>query len=173
MQPIYIPQLTKAPEQTWKLTVDEYLPDLETLTPAQGQLQVTHQGNYLEVKAKAEAIMTLTCDRCLQQYNHRLTVNTSELIWLQEPIDEEDLPLEREVSLDELVETLDPQSHFQPDAWLYEQFCLIIPQRQLCDRNCPGIEVQDNPQQTSSPGSEQKRDRRWSSLEALRSNLPN
>ncbi|NJO40506.1 MAG: DUF177 domain-containing protein [Cyanobacteria bacterium CRU_2_1] len=166
MEAIYIPQLTRAPEQTEKVEVQDYLLDLETLTPIQGYVQVTHRGNYLEVLGNAEAIVTLTCDRCLQQYNHRLAVDTSELIWLQAPADDvEEEGLEREIAYDDLVETLNPQGYFKPDEWLYEQFCLAIPQRQLCDQRCPGIPIGDS--QPSKPVV----DRRWASLENLKNHL--
>lgn len=168
MEAIYIPQLTKAPEQTERLQVSDYLLDLETLTPVQGQIKVTHRGNYLEVSAQAEAIMTLTCDRCLQQYNQRLTVNTSELIWLNEAEDELEIAnVEREVAVEDLVETLHPQGYFRPDEWLYEQLCLEIPQRQLCDQSCPGIQIEN------TTSSESASDRRWASLEALKRQLSN
>lgn len=168
MDPIYIPQLVKAPEQTERIDVQDYLPDLETLTPVQGQMKVTHHGNYLEVSAQAETIMTLTCDRCLQQYNYRLNVDASELIWLEEPHDEPDLGLaEREVALADLVETLPPQGYFRPNEWLYEQLCLEIPQRQLCDQTCQGIPLAD--QAVAQPSV----DRRWASLEALKQHISN
>jgi uncharacterized protein len=166
MEAIHIPGLLKRPEQTEVIEVNEFLPDLETLTPVRGRLQVTHQGNYLEVSAQTETIMTLTCDRCLQQYNHRLTVEASELVWLDELADQPDNgPLERETSLEDLIESLPPHGYFQPDAWLYEQLCLAIPPRKLCDQDCPGIPVTDN-------GSSAPTDRRWNALEALKRQLP-
>jgi uncharacterized protein len=166
MEPIYIPHIARAPEQTYQIPVQEKLLDLETLTPVQGAIEVRHGGNFLEVKAKAEAIMTLTCDRCLQQYNHRLVVNAKELLWLQEPAEDENDPMvEHEVALDDLVESLPPQGHFRPDEWLYEQFCLGIPQRQLCDRRCPGIPVEPSVE----PG--KAVDRRWASLESFKNQL--
>jgi uncharacterized protein len=70
---------------------------------------------------------------------------------------------EREVALGDLVESLPPQGHFRPDEWLYEQFCLAMPQRQLCDRQCPGIAV-EQPEGKAI-------DRRWASLESLKSHL--
>ncbi len=164
MEAIYIPQLVRAPEQTERFPIADYLPDLETLTPVQGEVVVSHRGNYLEVKGRAEAIVTLTCDRCLQQYNHRVNVKTAELIWLQKVEDDPDADLlEREVAFEDLVETLDPEGYFQPTAWLYEQFCLAIPPRQLCDARCPGIQIESN-QPTAV-------DRRWASLESLKKNL--
>ncbi|WP_250123135.1 YceD family protein [Chroococcidiopsis sp. CCMEE 29] len=167
MEPIYIPQLTKAPEQTELIQVQEVLPGLETLTPVRGQLQVKHHGNYLEVSAKAETIVTLSCHRCLQQYNHRLAVDTSEIIWLDPAADQpDDGPLERELAVEDLVEKLPPNGYFYPSEWLYEQMCLEIPQRQLCDAFCTGIQT------STQVSSEQPVDQRWSSLEALKKQLP-
>lgn len=169
MDAIYIPQLAKALEQSEKIQVKDYLPGLETLTPVQGYVKVTHRGNYLEVSGKAETIMTLTCDRCLQQYNHRLALKTSELIWLQEPEEDpdEDL-LEREVPLEDLVESISPQGYFHPGEWLYEQLCLEIPPRKLCDEQCQGIQLGDSLPQ---PVEDTTRDRRWASLEAFKNQL--
>lgn len=166
MERIHIPWLLKLPEHTDVIQVNEFLPGLETLTPVRGSLQVTHQGNYLEVSAQAETIITLSCDRCLQQYNHRLILDASELVWLDESADKPDAgALERETLLEDLVEALPPQGHFQPDVWLYEQLCLAIPPRQLCDQQCPGIQITDQ-------GSTTPTDRRWNALEALKRQLP-
>lgn len=167
MEAIYIPQLIKAPEQTEVLQVEEFLPGLDTLTPIRGQVRVQHRGNYLDVSAKAETIITLTCHRCLQQYNYRLAVDPSEIIWLDAAADKlEDIPLEQEIAVEDLVETLPPQGYFYPSEWLYEQLCLEIPQRQVCDTNCAGIQV------AHQERIEKSVDQRWSSLEALRKNLP-
>ncbi|HYW20133.1 MAG TPA: YceD family protein [Nodularia sp. (in: cyanobacteria)] len=167
MDAIFIPQIITAPEQTEEIQVQEFLPGLESLTPVRGLLRVQHQGNYLEVSSQAETIITCTCNRCLQQYNQRLTVNTKEVIWLDEAANQiEDLPLEREVVMEDLVETLSPKGYFYPSEWLYEQMCLAIPQRQLCNLDCPGILNVD------ADGSENPGDSRWASLEALKKQLP-
>lgn len=169
MKPINIPQLTKAPEQTEAIEFQDFIEELETLTPIRGRLQVTHHGNYLEVKARAETIITLTCHRCLQQYNHRLILNASEIIWIDEAANQPDEgPLERETALEDLVETLSPNGYFYPNEWMYEQLCLEIPSRQLCDSACEGIELTP-----SSPGGAQPlADRRWAALEQLKKQLP-
>lgn len=166
MDAIYIPHLAKAPQQTQTLEFNAHLPDLETLTPVRGTLIVSHRGNYLEVQANAETIITLACDRCLNHYNHRLVVDTSELIWLQESPEAFDgEALELEVELENLVEALPPQGHFHPDEWLYEQLCLAIPPQQLCDNACPGIAVQ------RSEAAHPPVDRRWSALSQLKDQL--
>ncbi|MBW4554222.1 MAG: DUF177 domain-containing protein [Aphanocapsa sp. GSE-SYN-MK-11-07L] len=170
MERIYIPQVATAPQQTQVVAVKEFLPGLETLTPLQGQLSVAHRGNFLEVTAQVESIITLTCDRCLQQYNHRLTCQVSELIWLQAPdLAEPEKPgLEVEVALEDLVETLPPQAHFDPTDWLYQQVCLALPDRRLCDLECAGIPVDD---QDNRNAELQPVDRRWANLEALKKQL--
>ena len=167
MEPIHIPRLMRALEQTETIQFDEPISGLETLTPVQGAIRIAHRGNFLEVSAKAETIITLTCDRCLQQYNYRLSINPTELIWLDETADEVDpILLDQELDSDDLVETLSPQGYFNPGIWLYEQLCLEIPQRQLCDAQCRGIEVPRS-QEPTQPAI----DRRWSGLEALRNQL--
>lgn len=167
MDAIFIPQLTKAPERTEEIQVQDFLPGLETLTPVRGTIRVQHQVNYLEVSGQAEAIITCTCNRCLQQYNQRLVVDTKEIIWLDATANQpQDLPLEREVAVEDLLETLPPDGYFYPSEWLYEQMCLALPQRQLCDRNCPGIVS------SGADSSEKPVDNRWASLEALKKQLP-
>ncbi len=167
MDAIFIPQLTQAPERTEEIQVKEFLSDLETLTPVRGEIKVQHQGTYLEVSGQAEAIITCTCSRCLQQYNQRLKVNTKEIIWLDENAGlEEDLPLEREVLVEDLVETISANGFFDPGEWLYQQMCLAIPQRPLCDRKCPGI-ISD-----ANSITENQVDRRWASLEGLKKHFP-
>ena len=166
MEAIYIPQLTKSPQATEVIDFNEVLPDLETLTPVQGTLQVTHQGSYLEVSAHAETIVTLICDRCLQQYNYRLKITPHELIWLSEsgPPDATEL-LEQEITSDDLVETLSPRGHFHPTTWIYEQLCLELPQKKLCEQSCAGIQPPQSAAEVTPT------DQRWSSLESLKQML--
>ena len=165
MEAIYIPQLLKAPERKRELKLDDSIPGLESLTPVRGTITIRHGGNFLEIILKAETIVTLVCDRCLQNYNSRLAVDTSELIWLEasEP-DMENLPLEREVSLENLSESLNPNGHFDPEQWLYEQFSLAFPLRKLCGENCQGAAK-------TTTDNHDVVDSRWASLASLKDQL--
>ena len=168
MDKVYIPQLLQQPEKTLKLEIDTSFPELNTLTPVRGEVTMVHQGTYLEVQAVAETIVTLTCHRCLQSYNHRVSLAPHELIWLEPDPDPTALPLEREVGVDELVETLPPNGYFYPATWLYEQVCLALPQRQVCDANCPGIAV---PEAEDQQVGGNPVDSRWSVLSQLQRQL--
>ncbi|MBD0337249.1 MAG: DUF177 domain-containing protein [Cyanobacteria bacterium Co-bin13] len=164
---VYIPNLLQAPEKTKSIDIETHYPELETLTPVRGEVTVTHQGNYLEVQGKGETIITLACHRCLQNYNHRLSVAPRELIWLEDlDAEAESYPLEREVAVEDLVETLPPNGYFSPESWLYEQLCLALPQQQICSADCQGISLQQ------SNGGASDVDRRWSALAQLRVHLP-
>jgi uncharacterized protein len=163
MRAIHIPQILNAPNKTVSIDVAEHLPDLETLTPVKGEMSVTHQGTYLEIKGVASAIMTLECDRCLQSYNTRIQVNASEMVWLEEaPVEP---ALDKEVDLEDLIESLSPQGNFNPGEWLYEQMCLAIPQKKICRPDCEGIEI------TSNPPLQEDIDHRWAALSSLKQQL--
>lgn len=161
MQAIYIPHLLKATDRTRSLQFETTFQNLETLTPVRAEVSVRHGTTFLEVQGVASTIVTLTCDRCLQQYNHRVAVDAREIIWLDEAA-AQDLPLEQEVSAEELVESLSPHGYFEPETWIYEQVCLQLPQRQICDASCQGLKVEES--QPTRPVV----DERWSALEALK-----
>lgn len=164
MEPIYIPHIAQRRDRTWVIPLLEQFPELETLTPVKGEVRVVHQGNYLQVSGQIETIVTLMCDRCLQQYNYRLSLEPSELIWLDEAavgqLDWE-IPGDEELDPEAVAEALSPYGHFQPHQWVYEQVCLALPVQKLCQQDCPGIPVEI---EEPSPLTDQ----RWASLVSLK-----
>lgn len=170
MEPLYLPQLANRQDRTLEVIVDQTISEFETLTPVRGKITVKHGGTYLEASAQAETIITLKCDRCLQQYNHKLILETSEIIWLEAESEEPaKRGLEVKNDLEDLVESLPPDGHFPPEAWLYEQLCLSLPLRRLCNQDCVGIIPVPAP---IPPTPEVKVDRRWGALESLKDRLP-
>jgi uncharacterized protein len=171
MEPLYIPHLLTRTEKTLEIIVDQQIPEFETLTPVRGKITVRHGGTFLDVAAYTETIVTLTCDRCLRQYNHKLLLNTSEIIWLDAAANAPYMgPSEVHSELEELIETLPPDGHFQPETWLYEQLCLSLPHRQLCAQDCQGIApVESQIPQAAEP--QVSLDSRWGVLETLKNQL--
>ena len=168
MKLISIASLLKKTDQTELIKFEEFVLGLETLTPVKGYLRVTHHGNYLEVKGKSETIITLTCDRCLTQYNYKLVINPKELIWLNKVTTQKELfHIEAENSVEHLVETLPPDGDFNPKKWVYDQVCLAVPPRRLCDNNCQGIKL------SGTNGTSSVLDRRWAALESIKRQLNN
>jgi uncharacterized protein len=168
MQPLHIPQLANRQDRTLEIIVDTLIPEFATLTPVRGKIIVKHGGTFLDVAAQAETIITLKCDRCLQQYNHKLVLDTTEIIWLEEPAEEPDRKgMEIRTDLDELVDSLSPEGHFDPTVWLYEQLCLSLPLRQLCATDCAGIIPPSEPDPEPSEA-QQLLDSRWGILGTLK-----
>jgi uncharacterized protein len=167
IEQIYIPQLLKIAEHKQTIIFDDQISGLQTLTPIRGNICINHRGNFLEVELSADTILTLTCDRCLQTYNHRLTVNTSEIIWLnyQEEKDVH-IPLEREIIQDDLWESLPPDGYFPVENWIYEQLSLAMPLRQLCGKNCQApVNLKEDKDKDNLI------DDRWSALAYLKSQI--
>ena len=162
MEKLYIPQIAKAVEATEEFEFKEFIEGLETLTPVQGFIIVHHVGAFLEVRAKASTIITLTCDRTLAQFNYRLAIDTSEMIGLAEPLPEREYPKEREIETDDLVESLSPNGYFDPTTWLYEQLILAIPYPKIAP-DAPALELTD----TNNSTLDISVDKRWSVLSSL------
>ncbi|MGB0560634.1 MAG: YceD family protein [Spirulinaceae cyanobacterium] len=161
MKPLYIPQIRQATDARIELDVDQTIPGLETLTPVRGEMAVSHHLSYLDVRATVETIATLVCHRCLKHYNHRLQVDIQELIWLDEPVPEEE---RTDLHNGDFSETLSPQGYFDPINWLYEQLSLATPLQQICGDSCAGMAA-DLSQTEPQP------DSRWAGLAALRQQL--
>ncbi len=163
MEKLYIPQIARAVESTESFEFKESIAGFETLTPVQGFISVYHGGSFIEVSAKASAIVTLTCDRTLVQFNYRLAIDTSEMILLAEPLPESEYQKEREIETGDLVESLSPNGYFDPAAWLYEQLILAIPYPKIAP-DAPALDLTDA---NSTPNSEVSVDKRWEILSSL------
>jgi uncharacterized protein len=162
--PIPLIQLLQSPERSVRYELDEHLPDLDSLTPVQGWVHVKHRTNYLEVSTEAKTIVTLTCNRCLCQYNHRIDLTLEEVIWLDALEDSLADLLDTDIEEGDLVEKLPPDGDFDSLQWVYEQLCLALPSQQLCREDCPGIDIKD-----SNPPP--PKDKRWAALEQLKQQL--
>ena len=150
--------------KTW--VFEGYLDALPSLIPLRGEIQAEHHGNVLAVEAELNTIVTLSCDRCLGQFNQQLSASPSELIWLgDQPPTEDQLQLSAEISdLEGLVETLDPRGNFDPQQWAFEQLNLQLPVVNDCGETCPGAptfnqEVVANDEPATDP--------RWEALRRL------
>lgn len=171
LRPVAIQELSGLAEgRRWEL--DQPLPQLASLTPVRGHVQAIHRGNVLEVQGEANTIVTLCCDRCLQHFNHPLSFQSHELLWLGEEARQQGLEtslIEQGESVldldpDALSESLDPRGSFDPAHWTFEQLSLQLPVVNRCGPDCPG---------PASWGSATSGiDPRWAALQALQHGDP-
>jgi uncharacterized protein len=161
LRPIRLSDLRQMPDQTQELQFRQFFSGFESLTPVEGSLEVSHRGHFLEVSAEARTIVTLTCHRCLQQFNHRLHLEVEEIILIRDP---EPLPLELELQDEEdLLESLPPHGELDVEDWMYQHLHLEMPRQLPCRPDCPGIAVE-------SPAPEV--DPRWAALASLLEDSP-
>ena len=168
LRPVAIQELSGLADGR-RLELDQTLPELASLSPVRGHVQAIHRGNLLEVQGEANTIVTLCCDRCLQQYNHPLNFRSQELLWLgeaarqqgmQERIVLEDASEVLDLDPDALSESLDPNGCFDPAHWTYELLSLQLPTVNRCGSDCPGPAIWSSDAQGGDP--------RWAKLNQLR-----
>jgi uncharacterized protein len=166
LRPVAIQELSGlAAGRRWEL--DQHLPQLESLTPVRGHVQAIHHGTVLEVEGKATTIVTLCCDRCLQHFNHPLSAQSHELLWLGEQARQQGLESSLieggetvlDLDPDALSESLDPHGVFDPAHWIFEQLSLQLPAVNRCGPSCPGPASWGTGDGAIDP--------RWAALQAL------
>ncbi|MFM8605610.1 MAG: YceD family protein [Cyanobium sp.] len=139
--------------------VEQPIAGLASLTPVRGSLRAEHHGNALEVEGRADTIVTLCCDRCLQHFNHPLRVDCRELLELAGA---PTATLEADILVgDDLDDRLDPRGSFDPERWLFEQLSLQLPLVKRCGDDCLGPPAW-------AGGAAEAGDPRWAALTALR-----
>lgn len=170
LQPIGLRELRlRSDGQHW--LIDQPIAGLDSLTPVRGELLALHHGNVLELQSKAETIVTLCCDRCLQAFNQPLRLAVRELLELEaSPADGpgETMAMAGRISSDSLAprgddldDRLTANGVFDPERWLFEQLQLLLPPVNHCGAACPGPA-------RWSVGAELD-DPRWAALRTLRS----
>ncbi len=159
LKPIRLSELRQSPQKTQEVHFRQFFRGFESLTPVQGSLRVSHRGHFLEVSAQAKTIVTLTCHRCLQQFNHRLNLDVEEIILIREP---RPLPLELELQDEELLESLPPDGELDVEDWIYQHLHLEMPYQLPCRPECKGIVIEPIQKQP---------DPRWAVLGSLAAQL--
>ena len=152
--------------------VEGELDELPSLTPVRGHVSAEHRGNVLAVEGKLSTIVTLCCDRCLNQFNQSLSCTPAELIWLgEEQPTADELELSGEVAeMEGLVDVLDPRGQFDPQQWAFEQLNLLLPVVNHCGDHCPGPPGLQ--QQPLIPDTKTKVvDPRWQALQQLQQQI--
>ncbi|MBM5806156.1 MAG: DUF177 domain-containing protein [Cyanobacteria bacterium M_surface_10_m2_179] len=169
LQPVPLQELRPlADGRHWQ--VNQLLSELDSLTPVRGELTAVHRGNILEVSGQASTIITLRCDRCLQHFNHPLSFQHHEVVWLGDQARlqgiDADAVLEGgsevlELDPDALTESIDPSGSFDPEHWVFEQLSLQLPLVNRCGSDCPGPEL------LGAPAPTEPIDPRWAALKKL------
>ncbi|MDX2271710.1 MAG: DUF177 domain-containing protein [Cyanobacteriota bacterium] len=162
LKPIRLDDLQRLPRQTYTQTFQQFIEGFASLIPVTGQVAITHRGNFLQANGQANTIVTLSCHRCLQQFNHRLAIQFEEILWIEDPA-AHPLPQELEIAPEDLMERIAPHAEFDLTDWVYQHLYLQLPDHLACRADCPGIPVSASP----SPPPQPSVDPRWAALRRL------
>jgi uncharacterized protein len=158
---IYLPHLASRKPPVLTVDIEENFPSLSSLTPVRGQVTVSHRGSFLEIKGHAQTITSLTCHRCLCQYNHRLEADIDEIVWLKE------VDKAGEDELEDLDEHLTEDGTLEVHDLVYQHLSLNLPFQNICTPNCIGIlPAQTDALEGSDPSD--RLDQRWEALKKLK-----
>ena len=150
--------------KTWIL--EGFLDELDSLTPIRGTIVAEHQGEALSVKGDFHTVISLICDRCLENFTQPLKVDSKELIFIGE---EKELAIA--IEFNDFSDCISPCNSFDPQRWVFEQLSLQLPLLNNCGNNCAGVSNQKaNPQIYSNNSGENdlnQLDPRWSELKKL------
>ncbi|WP_071590748.1 DUF177 domain-containing protein [Synechococcus sp. PCC 7336] len=158
LRPISLGDLSQVSGGRREIEFRQPIANFVSLTPVQGWVKIVHRGTFVEVAGSFQTIVTLSCHRCLQTYNHQLQAEMSEVLWLEKA--PAAIAKEAEVGMEDLLETLSPDGEFDLEDWVYQQLCLSLPQRQLCAEDCAGLVAEVKQGETV--------DRRWTALQQLK-----
>lgn len=162
LRPIPLDELLQAPDQTLTCEFKQLFEGFESLIPVEGSVRLIHHGNFLEAFGETKTIVTMTCHRCLQQFNHRLELEFNEILWIEEP--SPTIAAEVELGMEDLVERIPPHGSFDVEDWIYQNLYLGLPVQLACRLDCPGFEIPAQPEQP-------KGDPRWAALRVLQAEL--
>jgi uncharacterized protein len=139
LKPVRLDDLRRAPSQTLTFEFKQFFDNFESLVPVEGKVRLIHGGNFFEAHGTAKTIVTLTCHRCLQQFNHRLNLKFKEIILIENTPD--DMPLELDLELADLVERIPPTGEFDLEDWIYQNLYLELPDPLACRPDCEGMGI--------------------------------
>jgi len=113
------------------------------LNPIAIRLQLFRVGDSVEMKGTVEADPLLTCSRCLDEFEAKISADFS-LIFLQESAAKEEKeekkePEEVELSEDELGVIFFSGDTIDPGQTLQEQILMALPLQPLCQEQCRGL----------------------------------
>lgn len=160
LKPVRLDDVRRARHQTLTVEFREMIDGFESLVPVEGSIQLTHGSTFVELAAQASTIVTLTCHRCLKQFNHRLSLEFGEILIIEAP-SADPLPVDLEIDSEDLAERIPPHGEIDLMDWAYQHLHLSMPMQTPCASDCSGIAVDPASQGPQT-------DPRWAILQSLK-----
>ena len=140
MHKVLIEDIEFEPNKTLHYTFDDFIEELNCNLKA--ELDLRSLGNFIEISGHAEGKIILTCDRCLNEYEHKLDIDIEETYAKKSLQDE--YGQEVELKRGQFITDLDGEKEIDIYDLLYQSVILALPNKKVCGINCnEGMFVSD------------------------------
>ena len=140
MHKVSIEDIEYSPNKTLHYTFDDCIEELNCDLHA--ELDLKSLGEFIEVTGSAKGKINLTCDRCLNEYEHDINVDIEET-YAKHALQDE-YGQELELSRGQFVTDLNDEGEIDIYDLLYQSVILSLPNKKVCGINCKeGMFVSD------------------------------
>ena len=134
MHKILIEDIEFEPNKTLHYSFDDCIEELGCKLKA--ELDLKSLGDFIEVSGHADGKITLTCDRCLNEYEENLDIDIEETFAKNSLQDE--YGQEFELKGGQFITDLDGAKEIDIYDILYQSVILSLPNKKVCGINCKG-----------------------------------
>ena len=140
MHKILIEDIEFEPTKVLHYTFDDCIEELNCDLHA--ELDLKSLGEFIEISGSAKGKIKLTCDRCLNEYEHALDIDIEET-YAKNALQDE-YGQELELSRGQFITDLNGEKEIDIYDLLYQSVILSLPNKKVCGINCnEGMFVSD------------------------------
>ncbi len=136
---IKISELENSKNKTQLISFSEIYEEFNKSVPVKANLEIQVIGELIKISGNIEALLNLTCDRCLKEFTKELKFRTEEY-YIKNSLNDNYIN-EYEIKDNNFLEDLNGQNEIDISNFVYQCVILHIPNKLVCDINCKGEEI--------------------------------
>ena len=136
MYKVSIEDLENSGDKSLNITFDDYIEEINCVTPVQAAITLKSLGEFIEAKGHVSGVVKLECDLCLKEFDYSLDFDIDELYAKNSLLDE--YGQELELKDGQFVTDLNGADEIDIYDLLYQSVILNLPNKKVCGINCNG-----------------------------------
>ena len=136
MYKVSIEDLENSGDKSLNITFDDYIEEINCVTPVQAAITIKSLGEFIEAKGHVSGVVKLECDLCLKEFDYSLDFDIDELYAKNSLLDE--YGQELELKDGQFVTDLNGADEIDIYDLLYQSVILNLPNKKVCGINCNG-----------------------------------
>ncbi len=133
---VQIEDIENAAEGRLEVDFCEVMPEIENAPEAKGKLEIISNGASIEVKGEVSTVLTLVCDRCLNEFKYDLKAVIEEVFVKGNVFDY--TKHEIELKNDNFVVELNGETEIDITDLVYQSIIVNMPTKKICRHDCEG-----------------------------------